>query len=537
VYTSARKPAVAPASIKYSQRTFRPQTIFQALYAQDGESIVYSAAPTGNTPYLYTLRPEFTEPLKVSDAPLQLLSISSKGELAVLTEPEWVAHRVCVGTLARMPLGGGAPREIMEEVFQASWNPDGTDLAIVRPVEGVVRLEYPPGKVLFQSGGYVSDVRFSPDGKHIAYFEHPAKFDDRGDVAVVDMTGKRTLLSTGYWGLEGIAWSADGGTVYFSGGTGYADFSVYAASLTGEVRVAAQSAGGLVIHDISPKGTWMATRDDLRRVMLVRPPGASDEIDMSWQELSEPIDLSGDGRTLVFTESGTAAGANYQVCMRRTDGSAVVVLGEGGATDLSEDGRWVLAGIFPNRVIAYPTGAGQPIELNTKSIELISDARWLPGQKQVLLVGGAASDAGRCYLIDVAGGAPRELTERGVLAAFPSPDGRRMLVFEADGLTWSLAAIDSAAGRAPAPALNADDVFSSWQADGRGVYVIRQNHVPNAVEAVDLASGNRRRVATLDPKMPGVLYIRSVAISPDERAYSYGALTYISRLYSMEGAH
>ena len=536
VLMSARKAPVAPASIKYSQRTFRAQTIFQALYAPDGESIVYSAAPTGNTPYLFSLRPEYTEPLKVSEAPLQLLSISSKGELAVLTNPHWVAHRMCRGTLARMPLGGGAPREITENVFQASWNPDGSDLAIVRPVEGVVRLEYPAGKVLVQSGGYVSDVRFSPDGTHIAFFEHPAKWDDRGDVAIVDLEGNRKVLSTGYWGLEGIAWSTDARTVYFSGGTGYDDFSVYAVSLSGDIRVAAQSAGGLVIHDVAANGRWIATRDDLRRVMLVRAPGVTQETDMSWQELSEPIDISRDGQMLVFTESGTAAGANYQVCMRGTDGSPVVVLGEGGATDLSDDGRWVLSGIFPNRLIAYPTGAGQAIELNTSSIELISDARWLPGAKQVLVVGGGKNEASRCYLVDVAGGAPRVLTEPGVLAAFPSPDGTRMLALAAD-LTWWTSAIDSAEVRTPAVGLGSTDVFAAWQGDGRGVYIITQNQVPNVIEAVDIASGRRRTVATLDPKTPGVLYIRSVALSPDERAYAYGALTYISRLYSMEGAH
>ncbi|HEX6789769.1 MAG TPA: hypothetical protein VF247_00535, partial [Candidatus Krumholzibacteria bacterium] len=536
VLTTTRRAPVALAPIKYSQRTFRAQTIFQALYAPDGESVVYSAAPTGNTPYLYLLRTEYTEPLKVSESPLQLLSISSKGELAVLTNPRWVAHRMCYGTLARMPLGGGAPREILENVFQASWNPEGTDLAIVRPMEGVVRLEYPVGKVLFQSGGYVSDPRFSPDGKHIAYFEHPAKWDDRGDVAVVDLAGNRKVLSTGYWGMEGVAWSTDGQTIYFSAGTGYADFSVYAVSLSGEVRAAAQSAGGLVIHDVSSKGSWISTRDDLRRVMQVQAPGASQEQDMSFQELSEPIAMSRDGQTVIFTESGNSAGSNYQVCMRRTDGSPVVVLGEGGATDLSDDGRWVLAGIFPNRVIAYPTGAGQPVELETSSIDLIGDAHWMPGAKQALVVGGGANEASRVYLVDVNGGLPRALTDPGVLVAYPSHDGTRMLL-QASDLSWNLAGIDSGTTRTPAAGMRATDMFCDWQSNGRGVYVATQNLVPNLIEAVDVVSGTRRRVATLDPKMPGVLYIRSIAIASDERAYAYGALTYISRLYTMEGAH
>ena len=534
VLVAKQRTPVARAPIKYSQRTFRPQTIFQALYAPDGESVVYSATSTGNTPYLYSLRPEYTEPLKMSEAPLQLLSISSKGELAVLTTPAWVAHRMCIGTLARMPLSGGAPREIMEDVLQAVWSPDGNDLAIIRPVEGVVRLEYPAGNVLVRSGGYVSDLRFSPDGKHIAYFEHPAKWDDRGDVALVDLAGKRRVLATGYWGLEGIAWSTDGETVYFSAGTGYADFSIYAAPLSGSVHVAAQSAGGLVIHDISPKGSWIAARDDLTRVMYVRAPGATRQVDMSWQELSEPVDISNDGQTVLFTESSTAAGANYQVCLRRTDGSPVVALGEGGATDLSNDGRWALAGIFPNRIIAYPTGAGQPVELKTSSIDVISDARWFPDGKRVLLVGGASDEAGRCWLVDFPGGTPRAVSAPGVIFATPTADGTHMLVQDVE-FNWWTSALDSTAARTPAAGLRERDRFSAWQADGRGVYVATVNDVPNLVEAVDITAGARRPVEPIDPETPGVLYIRSVFITPDARAYAYGSLSYISRLYTMEG--
>ena len=531
-----RNPHQETPPIKYRQHTFRPQTIFQALYAPDEQTLVFSAAMTGNTPHLYSLRPEYTEPLKMGEAPLQLLSISSKGELAVLTNPRWVAHRFCHGTLARMPLGGGAPRDIMEGVFQAAWAPDGNDLAIVRPMEGVVQLEYPAGKVLVKSGGYVSDVRFAPDGKHIAYFEHPAKFDDRGDIMVVDLAGNQKTLSAGYWGLEGIAWSHDGQTVYFSGGTGYADFSIYAVSLSGKLRVAAQSAGGLVIHDIALNGQMLATRDDLNRIMFVHAPGAANDVDMSFRELSEPVNMSSDGKTVIFTESGTAAGANYQTCMRHTDGSPVVVLGEGGASDLSDDNRWVLSGIFPNRVIAYATGAGQAAELKTSSVELVADARWMPGAKQVLLVGGRKDEAPRVYLLDFPDGTPHAITGPGVVFALPSPDGTRMILQQAD-LTWWISGVDSTSARVPLPALKDDDFVSAWMADARTVLVHHRNQVPNHVETVDLASGARREILTLDPKTAGVLYIRSVGINHTATAYAYGALTYVSRLYTMEGAH
>jgi hypothetical protein len=110
-----------------------------------------------------------------------------------------------------------------------------------------------------------------------------------------------------------------------------------------------------------------------------------------------------------------------------------------------------------------------------------------------------------------------------------------VLVQQAD-LSWAIAGLDSSSTRTPAPGLNADDNVSAWQADGRGVFIHHRNRVPNLVEAVDLTSGERRELATLDPKMAAVLYIRSVAMTPTGNAYAYGALNYVSRLYTMEGA-
>jgi hypothetical protein len=37
----------------------------------------------------------------------QLLSVSSKGELALLTRARYIHHRLFIGTLSRMPLSGG----------------------------------------------------------------------------------------------------------------------------------------------------------------------------------------------------------------------------------------------------------------------------------------------------------------------------------------------------------------------------------------------------------------------------------------------
>ncbi len=50
------------------------------------------------------------------------------------------------------------------------------------------RLEYPIGKVLYQSGGWISNIRFSPLADRIAFMDHPGLWDNRlGPCCVVDL--------------------------------------------------------------------------------------------------------------------------------------------------------------------------------------------------------------------------------------------------------------------------------------------------------------------------------------------------------------
>ena len=280
----------------------------------------------------------------------------------MLTKARYIHQRLFTGTLARMPLGGGAPREVLEGVREADWAPDGENLAIIREVDGKDRLEYPIGKVLYTSGGYVSDLRVSPKADRIAFLEHPSRWDDRGGVSVVDLTGKKTGLADGYWGEEGLAWSPDGMEVFFSAGQGYSSFDVRAVTLTGRNRVALPSSGGLTLLDISREGRWLAAREDVTWRLMAMAPGANTERDLSWLDGSLSAALSRDGQSLLFSESSGAFGNNYAVCLRKTDGSPVIRLGEGGVGDLSPDGRWALAFVptSPDRLVLYPTGPGDP---------------------------------------------------------------------------------------------------------------------------------------------------------------------------------
>ena len=175
----------------YRQLTFRRGSIRSARFAPDGQTILYSAAWQGSPMDVFTARPEAPEARSMGLSRTQLMSVSSTSEMAVLLNAAAVGTWVTMGTLARAPLVGGAPREVLEHVQWADWAPDGSGLAVVRDYDGQNRLEYPVGKVLYETGGWIGHPRFSPQGDKIAFLDHPVQGDDRGSVAIVDLNGKK----------------------------------------------------------------------------------------------------------------------------------------------------------------------------------------------------------------------------------------------------------------------------------------------------------------------------------------------------------
>jgi len=533
----ALRSARGPEPLAFRQLNFRREAVFQAAFA-DKETVVYSAATWGNTPQIFMVRPDYPEPKPLGPPGMQLLAVSSKGELAVLIGPKYVWYRLFTGTLARMPLDGGAPREIQEGVRQADWSPDGSQLAIIREVGGKDRLEYPIGKVLREVSGYMSDVRVSPQGDRIAYFEHPRKWDDRGSVNIVDLAGNNFVLSEGYWSERGLAWSPNGEEVLFSASLSGGSFTVYAVTLSGRRRIAYQAPGGLTIQDVARDGRWLATRLDYRYAAMVHTPGNAadrdEDRDLSWLNTSHARALSQDGHTLLFAE--TALGTNYAVCLRKTDGSPVVRLGEGWPADLSADGKLALAVVQsrPPQLVIYPTGAGETQQLKRGEIENYVTAQWFRDGKSVLINGNEPGKSTRFYVQEVGGAAARPVTPEGTRDGWLSADGKLVLARGPDG-KYSVYPISGGEPR-PVPGLTEADVLAQWSADGRTVLVYRRAEIPCRLERVDLATGHRTLFKEFAPSdRTGLLSMREIFVTDDLRSYAYTAYYQVSGLFVSEG--
>ena len=84
-----------------------------------------------------------------------VLAVSASGQLAISLHRHPIGYLRESGTLAQVPIAGGAPRPILDDVEFADWSPDGR-LAVVRTMAGRCRLEFPIGNVVYDSVGSCS---------------------------------------------------------------------------------------------------------------------------------------------------------------------------------------------------------------------------------------------------------------------------------------------------------------------------------------------------------------------------------------------
>jgi Tol biopolymer transport system component len=522
----------------YRQITFRRGSILTARFSRDGETIVYGAAWDGSPFQIFTARAESPEsgalPLPAAD----LLSIAPSGELAVSLGRSFLFSWMNAGTLARVPLSGGAPREVLESVQEADWTPDGSELAAVRRVSGRHRLEFPVSKVLYETAGWLSHPRVSPDGALVAFLDHPIYADDRGAVAVVDHRGEKRTLTSSWSSAQGLAWAPDGREIWFTASEKGTNSSLRAVKLSGGLRTVTSGPGRLTLLDISRKGRVLLSRDHSRVGIIGLSPGRTQERDLSWLDSSSGADLSPDGEWLLFTESGEGGGRRYGAYLRKTDGSPAVRLGEGQATALSPNGKWVLSIVYgnPDELRILPTGAGEPRRVPSGTIAHFHWAAWTPDGKRICFTANEAGKALRIYVFDLSSGRARPVTPEGVGYLLPpTPDGRFLPSTDSEGRV-RLYPLDGAGEPQPIAGLDRGDVPLRWTRDGRFLFVRRGGGLPVRIERLDRGSGRSEPWRVLAPAdRSGMTGVSAPLISEDGKTYAYTYQRLLSELYLVEG--
>jgi eukaryotic-like serine/threonine-protein kinase len=546
LYAGKRFFASAPAEPPvYRQLTFRRGSIRAARFAPDGQTILYSAAWQGNPVDVFTARPEAPESRSMGLSRTQLMSISATSEMAVLLNSKAVGAWVSMGTLARAPLSGGAPREMLEQVQWADWAPDGSTLAVVRDMGGRNRLEFPIGKPLYQTGGWIGHPRVSPKGVLIAFADHPLQGDDSGSLAVVDLAGNKKLLSGQFFTIQGLAWAPDGKEIWFTASKSGTDRTLYATSLDGKQRIVARLPGALMLLDIAKDGRVLLVRATWRRELLGVFADEAKQHELSWLDYTYPSDLSADGKTLLFDEEGgggaldysKSGGLTYAVYIRKTDGSPAVLLGEGGAVALSPDGQWAIAQTqeSPSQFKLLRTGPGEPKDLTKDNVNH-SWAHWFPDGKRILFAADEPGKGVRFYVYDLASGKSQVISQEGVngTAFALSPDSQQIAAIGPDqkGYLYPVAGGDPHL----IPGLNQGEQPITWSGDGRSLYIYQPGELPARVYRLDMQTGQRTLWKELMPSDPaGVENIGPILMTPDAKTCVFGYHRMLADLYLVEG--
>jgi eukaryotic-like serine/threonine-protein kinase len=523
-----------PTQQAHFQRiTYERGSVLSARFAPDGHSVVYDAAWEGKPSHLFSTPANAPEPRALELENAHLYAVSPQGEAALGIGGLVANHLMVVSaTLARSPLGGGAPREILNDVMAADWGPNG-NLAVAHGTGGHMQLEYPIGKALYETSGWISDLRLSPSGKAIAFLDHPFWPDDRGWVSLIDLAGHKQTL-TGEWEAEdGLAWSPDGREIWFTATQAGTDRSIFAVSRSGKLRPVLGVPASLRLYDIYSDGRVLLSAGH-ERVGMIGLTGADDKgRDLSWSGWTIAGDISKDGKRVLFDEQSEFGGANYTVAMRTIDGSPPVKLGDGFVARFSPDEKWVAA-VIPsqaNHFSLLPTGAGQPKDVTVSGLERLFDVV-LMSNGELLLVGSEHGHGVRCYSRAMDGGPLRVLTNEGSNMCRCSPDSRYVVSSEASGAL----AIYSLHDGKQRPVPGTDGMAPIRWTDNRSFLTYRRGELPSRVYRVDAFSGKQSFLKELVPgDRAGVTQIQLVAASPDGRTLAYSYQQALYELYVVEG--
>jgi Tol biopolymer transport system component len=529
---------------QFQRVTFRRGLVTNARFTPDGRNVVYSANWDGAPGRVFLAIPGNPESRDL-DLPngSVLLGVSSKEEIAFLMGPYTIDG---AGTLSRSSISGGQMRPWLDDVQQADWAPDGSSMAVVRVINGKYRLEYPIGKALLDKQAYpFRGMRVSPDGSRVA-FGHYHNGTAIG-LTIVDRDGKQQFLGDVSGQIPEVVdpilnWSPDGREIWFRSYDPKEWGTIYAIDLKGRRRTVARLPGHVTIYDIARDGRLLLRTDTRQVGILGLARGETAERDLSCLDASNLRGISDDGRVIAATIIGESGGPNGSVYLRKTDGSPPIRLGDGAATALSPDGKWVSGAISLNpqswRFFVIPTGAGEEREISIPKLGGVNAVIGWSLDGQTLFIQGPSENKRewQLYAWNSVTGSLRAIGPSGIQdsAKLVSPDRTHIVSLGPDERWWSYP-VEGGEAR-PITGLSTHDAPIGWRDDNRSLFVV-MHHDENKmlhVSVLDSVSGQQTPWKQIQPSRP-VDEVLNLKITPDGRAYAYNFRLKLSDLYIADG--
>jgi eukaryotic-like serine/threonine-protein kinase len=518
------RPAEPPS---FQRLTFRRGDVTSAKFAP-GETVVYSAEWDGGPSTLFSAQPGNREARALALPSARVLAISPRGEMAILLGGE------DVGTLARVPFGGGSPRQVLEGVSGADWGPDGDSLAVVRAVGGTFRLEYPIGTVLYETEKRPPMMpRVSTDGKLVAFFDFDVEVGDYS-LCIVGSSHPRQVLSHGWRAIGALNWSPDDREVWFSGGQLGGDPALFAVTLSGVRRLVTQTGGIIVMQDVARDGRVLLSTVNSRLGILYRPPNGGPERDLAWLDSSLIYELSNDAQSLVFVELSNGQGRNSAIYLRNTDGSPAVQLGYGNRPSLSPDGKWVACihhELERSRLMLLPTGPGESQFAKIDGMHF-DGVEWFPDNKRILFTGNETGHPTRSWIYDLETNKTSPVTPEGTRGMRVSPDGQWFVTVDSHKLL--LTPVGGGNSKNVIDLQTGESVVR-WSGDGRYLFLQQRDPAGIKINRVEIATHRKEPWLVVKVPEPGAQFFGPLALSADGKACAATFQRDLANLFLVRG--
>ena len=503
---------------------FRPLTrgngvVQSARLTPDGGTVIFGAAFDGHPLGLFSMRTDGLESRPIDVPSADIAGISQDNTLALILGRHYAGSWLRTGTLAQVPLTGGTPRELLEDVYDADISPDGKQFAVVLADGDEQVLQYPIGKEVFRNHGWISQPRIAPDGRRLAFVDHRLWGDDLGEVKLVGADGKVQSLGPEGQYTQGVCWSRDGKTVWYSNADDFAGGIVFAVEPGAAPRLVIRMPTQVRVQDVAADGRVLVLTDSTWATLAGELAGDSSERVYSFWSDETVAGIADDGTAYAGTDNVVVDG-EYTVYLRRGT-SPPIRLGPGGAVGMTPDARFVLATSVSSAtrgLSLLPVGPGQPRPLDLHGVNFQGNPSLpvkLSGDgRRFAFVGAKAGEGSAAWVLDLADGIPRKVSPEGAIGAIISPDGTKVVVADTTRGMY----VASSEGNVPVPGAPKSDVPLAWMTDSSAV-LSWDRTLPPRIFKTDLAAGRRELFRELRPVDPTGIVYAWLVVSPGGRYY------------------
>ena len=232
------------------------------------------------------------------------------------------------------------------------------------------------------NSGNVIDATLSPDGKYVAYV-----LSDRGSQSLwirqVTAANDTQIIPPAPVGYFGIAFSRDGGEIYYSIKANFDSGTLYRVAML----------GGPTVKVLGWIDTPVSFSPDGKRIVFARGHSPNE----------------GESALVVANADGSGA---YNLVVKKLPEYFSPIFFTG--PSWSPDGKSIAAtvGIIggPSKLFAYSVDDRSERGLSTRTWQFASRVQWLPDMTGLLLVAGDSLRDAQLWVIDLANGGARRVT-------------------------------------------------------------------------------------------------------------------------------